>query len=231
MNEQTDIALPDMPGIEPGWEVLTVEADRAAGKFTAERLAGNAQRRDAVVRALAEGMSIAGVARAFGMSRNTVATAYRRFGPQIEQRKQEVGGQALDVARMAIERIRDEIDDMPKASLPIIAGIMIDKAQLLSGAPTVRIEHSSAASGPSGFNDWLGSLVDVTPSTSVASGETLGQKAMRSGGVSDKVTLEAGASEQVASVSGDVPSPAFVPALIGESVSEGANSGQKGGAA
>lgn len=202
--EQGVIPLPDSPGIEAGWEILTVGEDRAAGKFTAAGLARNEQRRESVVRMLAEGLSIAAVARAHGMSRNTVMAAARRFGPQIEQRKQSVGALALDVARLSIERIRDEIDDMPKASLPIIAGVMIDKAQLLSGAPTARVEHVER-SAPASFNDWLDSLVNVSAQP-VAQAETAGQK-----GAASEVALPADVVPAAlhASPRGDTLSPAL----------------------
>lgn len=157
--EQQALSLPDAPGIEAGWEILTVAEDRARGKFTAAHLASNEAKRESVVRMLAEGMSISATARAHGMSRNTVLAAARRWGAQIEQRKQNLGADCLDVARLAVERIREEIDDMPKASLAIIAGIMVDKGQLLSGAPTVRVEH--VETGAASFNEWLSSVVDV----------------------------------------------------------------------
>lgn len=219
--EQTAILLPDLPGIEKGWEILTVDHDRATGRYTAAHIAGNAAKRDAVVRALGEGLSIAAVARAFGMSRNTVTVAARRFGVDIEQRKKEFGAVCLDVARMAIERIRDEMDDMPKASLPIIAGVLIDKAQLLSGAPTARVEHTNTAAGPNGFNAWLESVVEVSAEPVAASGN-LEQKggALESGQV-----LEVG-SKGMAS---DTPSPALSGSAIGEPTEEGSESGQKGG--
>jgi hypothetical protein len=225
--EQTNIALPDLPGIEQGWEILTVDQDRQAGKFTAAHLAGNLAKRDAVVRALGEGMSIARVARAFGMSRNTVAVAARRFGPDIEHRKKETGALCFDVARMAVERIRDEMDDMPKASLPIIAGVLIDKGQLLSGAPTARVEHTQAL-GFASFNDWLGSLVDVTPAAPVGAQETLGQK----GGALEAGAIQLGCVDLGPDKrAGDEQSPAFAPAVIGAAPAVVPESGQKGGAA
>lgn len=157
--DQQALALPDAPGIEKGWEILTVSDDRARGKFTADQLAANEAKRDSVLRMLAEGMSISATARAHGMSRNTVLAAARRWGAQIEQRKQSLGADCLDVARLAVERIRDEIGEMPKASLAIIAGIMVDKGQLLLGAPTVRVEHVEA--GAASYNEWLTSIIDV----------------------------------------------------------------------
>lgn len=133
----------DFPTIEAGWEIVTVDADRKAGRFTAALIARNQEKLEAVVEALAQGMSIRRIARAYEISVNTVLTVKRIHGAKIETEKQRLGVACFDVARMAVERIRDEMDDMPKASLPIIAGIMTDKGLLLTGAPTVRIEHTS----------------------------------------------------------------------------------------
>lgn len=152
---------------------MTVEADRTAGKYTAEKLERNQALRDSVVRALAEGMSVRQVASAHSISTNLVLAASRRFGAQIETEKQRLGRDCMDVARLAIERMRDEIGEMPKASLPIVAGVMIDKGSLLTGAPTARIEHNHVASHAS-LNEWLDSLPRAQP---VIEGENPGQKA------------------------------------------------------
>lgn len=159
---QETIPLPDLPGIEPGWELMTVEADRTAGKYTADKLERNEALRDSVVRALAEGLSVRQVARAHSISTNLVLAASRRFGAQIETLKQSLGRDCYDVARLAVERIRDEIDQMPRASLPIVAGVMIDKGSLLTGAPTARVEHNHVADHAS-LNDWLDSLPRAQP--------------------------------------------------------------------
>src|SRR5438105_7361524 len=142
----SSVAQLDFPSIEAGWEILTVEADRKAQRFTAAALDKNAEKRDVVIAALAEQLPIRSIARGLGISVNTVLAAKRIYGEKIETEKQRLGRDCFDLARLAVERIRDEIQDMPRASLPIIAGIMADKGLLLTGAPTSRIEHTS---GPS----------------------------------------------------------------------------------
>lgn len=162
----------DFAGIESGWEILTVDEDRKAGKFTAALLDKNAEKRDAVIEALAQGMSIRRIASAFGLSVNTVLTAKRKFGDKIETDKQRLGRMCFEVAHLAIERMRDEIQDMPRASLPIVAGVMTDKGLLLTGAPTVRVEHTH---GPTVLDvaDYIASLPTAIP---VGKGENLLQK-------------------------------------------------------
>jgi hypothetical protein len=44
--------------------------------------------------------------------------------------------QAMHGGAMAIERLIDEMDLIKREALPIVAGVLIDKAQLLSGQPT-----------------------------------------------------------------------------------------------
>lgn len=162
----------DLAGIEQGWELLTVDADRKAGRFTAALLDKNEKKRDLVIEALANEMPIRSIAGALGISVNTVLAAKRIFGPKIETEKQRLGRDCLDVARMATERIRAEMQDMPRASLPIIAGIFTDKGLLLTGAPTARVEH---VGGPTvrSVAEYIDSLPAVTP---VGKGENPSQK-------------------------------------------------------
>jgi hypothetical protein len=54
--------------------------------------------------------------------------------------------------RLAADRLLDEVDQIPIQSLPIALGIAVEKAELLSGGATSRIEH--ADSGPT-HEDYL----------------------------------------------------------------------------
>ena len=141
---QTSLGLPDLPGIESGWELLQLDGPDAPKRFTAEQIARNQEKLSAVVRALGEGLGVRQIARAFGISTNTVLKVSQRFGAEVETQKQSLGRDFLDVARLAVERMRDEMDSMPRQSLPIIAGIGIERGQLLTGAPTARVEHNHA---------------------------------------------------------------------------------------
>lgn len=167
----TQLAL---AGIEAGWELLTVEEDRKAGRFTAALLDKNAAKRDAVIEALAQGMAIRSIAGAYEISVNTVLTAKRIYGEKIETEKQRLGRDCFDVARLAVERIRDEIQFMPRASLPIVAGIMAEKGLLLTGAPTARVEHIGLPTVAS-IADYINSLPAATP---VGTRENSEQKAV-----------------------------------------------------
>ena len=125
-----------------------------------------------------------------------------------------VGLDALALAREAIDRCRYEIDEMPRASLPILAGVMTDKALLLTGGATVRIEH---VTGPThaGLNEMLDSLgvieVQATAPAPVEARETSAQKGadLAAGGrIEAAAGIEFGAS-------GDLESPIIRPCQDG----------------
>ena len=144
---------------QEGDELLSIENDRKANRCTARCLDARADLRAAVLGAVAEGQGSRRVSAAFGVSREVVRALRRQAleSGELDQHKQSIGLDALALAREAIDRCRDEIDEMPRASLPILAGVMTDKALLLTGGATVRIEH---VSGPThaGLNDMLASL-------------------------------------------------------------------------
>lgn len=152
------IALPDLPGIESGWEML-LPAEEQRKRFTGDLLAKNEERLQAVIHALAEGMAMRRIAKAFGISVNTVIAVNRRFGSEVETQKKEVGMKCLAAGRLAVERIVEEIDSLPKASLPIVAGVMLDKGQLLTGGATHRLESvKTNLHLHADINDWVESL-------------------------------------------------------------------------
>lgn len=121
---------------------LGIEKLEAAGEFTGERLL--ARRPDAyraVVRMAAEGLSISATARALGVSRNTVAAVREREGISIEQEKKELLRDVRKAARLSVERAIELIPAINSAKdAAIVAAVMVDKGQLLSGEATSRVE-------------------------------------------------------------------------------------------
>lgn len=165
---------------QEGDELLSIEGDRKAGRCTARCLDARADLRAAVLGAVAEGQGSRRVAAAFGVSREVVRALRRQAlgSGELDHHKQSLGLDALALAREAIDRCRDEIEEMPRASLPILAGVMVDKALLLTGGATVRIEH---VTGPThaGLNDMLaslGSCIEVQASAPVEGRENVGQR-------------------------------------------------------
>lgn len=173
MSDSGKLNLPDAPGVSDGWELLTVAERKASGRCSAASLARDEERRDLMISALAEGRSVRTVAKAYGVSTNLVLAVKRKFAPQIETEKERMGQDCFDVAAMAIDRMKDEMEQMPRQSLPLMAAIMIDKGSLLTGAPTarVRVEH---VDGVASVADYIAGLPAAVP---VISGETNGEKA------------------------------------------------------
>jgi len=132
-------------------EVLASEESR--GTYTADRYHNkhpHAYR--AIVALLADGAlgmhRIADMVRASGTpcSVNTVAAIRDREPAIIERAQKQLSQVAYRGARMAIESIVDKLSDkdvLEGASLQqlgVISGILTDKAQLLAGGPTARME-------------------------------------------------------------------------------------------
>lgn len=114
-----------------------------AGEFTGERLF-----RDrpgiyaAVVRMAAEGQSISAAARALGVSRNTVCAVRDREGYSVEQDKKELLKDLRRASRLGVEKVIELLPDTKAAKdAAIVAAVMVDKMQLLSGEATARVER------------------------------------------------------------------------------------------
>ena len=122
---------------EIGFEKL-----EAAGEFTGERLlARRPQAYRAVVNMAAEGLSISATARALSVSRNTVTAVREREGISIEQEKKELLRDVRRAARLSVERAIELVPTINSAKdAAIVAAVMVDKMQLLSGEATARIE-------------------------------------------------------------------------------------------
>lgn len=133
----------------------------AKGEFTGERLfLRHPSKYRAIVNAYAQGMGKLQIARAFQVSHNTVSAVIEREGLPIDTEKRKVAGKMMNVARLGVERLEEEIERMPLQNLPIAVGIMVDKMQLLHGEATQRVEHVQQ----SAIEDW-NSWVDCLPRT------------------------------------------------------------------
>lgn len=154
-----------------------------AGEFTGERL-----HRDrpgiyaAVVRMAAEGQSISAAARALGVSRNTVCAVRDREGISIEQDKKELLKDLRRASRLGVEKVIELLPETKAAKdAAIVAAVMVDKLQLLSGEATARVERVEVRPDQvKAFVDSLpvieAELVEDEVLIGVA-GETSGQKA------------------------------------------------------
>jgi hypothetical protein len=125
------------------FEELSAEKLEGVGEFTGERLL--ARRPDAyraIIRMSAEGLSISAQARALGVSRNTVCAVRDREGFSIEQDKKDLLRDVRRAARLSVERAIELVPSINSAKdAAIVAAVMVDKMQLLSGEATARVER------------------------------------------------------------------------------------------
>jgi hypothetical protein len=131
-----------------------VEALEAAGEFTLERVkARKPETCRLVVDLLRGGFGIIRIAELLHISVNTVSRLRDDAGIKPEEQTAGLAKAAGMVAALSAERLidrlsdKDAADEIPARDLAIIHGVGVDKAQLLSGGATVRVEHQE--SGPS----------------------------------------------------------------------------------
>lgn len=138
---------------EIGFEKL-----EAVGEFTGERLlARRPETYRALVRMLAEGLSGSSIARACQVSRNTVAAVREREGFSIEQQKKELLTTIRQGSQVAAERVVELIPHIQNAKdAAITLAVLVDKAQLLAGEATSRVERVDATEDK--LRDMLASL-------------------------------------------------------------------------
>ncbi len=124
-------------------EEIGAEKLEAVGEFSGERLlTRRPETYRAVVRMLAEGLSMSSIARALSVSRNTVAAVREREGFSIEQEKKDLLRDVRRAARLSVERAIELVPGIQSAKdAAIVAAVMIDKMQLLSGEATARVER------------------------------------------------------------------------------------------
>jgi hypothetical protein len=153
-----DAAQPDLPALAP--EVAAdVEAHEATtGRYTAERLHEREPRLYmAAISLLARGHSDRETAEILRVHHRTIAAVRERerASAAMDARKQQLAGEFERLASIAARTARDRIEDAPGSvsvrDLGVVAGIAADKAQLLAGEPTARIEVERVASPHADF--------------------------------------------------------------------------------
>ena len=151
-----------------GLELLSIEADRGANRCTAAGLDAREELRAAILHCIAEGrLGTRRIASVFGVSREVVRALWRKAAEscELDHYKKDVANSYGHLARIAVERMIEEVDEMPRASLPVLAAIATDKHALLSGGVTARVER---VGGPS-----VASVKDFIDSLPVVSGSVV----------------------------------------------------------
>jgi hypothetical protein len=114
------------------------------GRYTGERLLRERPRvYNEVVRLLAEPrehVSYREICRRCHVTDDTVKAVEKREAISIAARKQALMIQAARIAKLAYDRVEDQIDTAPLPQAVVTAGVFTDKLQLLSGDATARLE-------------------------------------------------------------------------------------------
>jgi hypothetical protein len=114
---------------------------KANGCYTGELLwQTDPAKYKAVAGALGEGMGVRQIARAYHVHTMTVRAIREREFPVIANEKATTAKLLRKFARIGAERLLEEVDDIHIDKLPLALAIATDKAQLLDGEATVRME-------------------------------------------------------------------------------------------
>jgi hypothetical protein len=170
-------ALESKDGVQPelfellvdGHELL-VDDEQAAKVFTTEVVARNRARFAGILRCLGEGMSQSAIARAFQVSRNTLAAIVSRRPELVEQERRLAAGRMAVLARACSERLLESIDCIPHQVLPIVMGIATEKSLLLDGRPTAITESKRDALSPAEVNAYIDRLASARPGSELELG-------------------------------------------------------------
>jgi hypothetical protein len=117
------------------------DSSKRKGNYTGERLKvlrPETYRR--VVRLLAEPrehVSIREICRQCHVTDDTVKAIERREAIPIAARKEALMVQAARIAKLAYDRVEDQIDSAPLPQAVVTAGVFTDKLHLLSGDPMI----------------------------------------------------------------------------------------------
>lgn len=169
---QATLSFPDMPELGQGWEMLLPAAERSR-RCTGSSAVLLEEKRVAIVQACVH-LGTRRVAQAFDVSREVVralrAEAIRTG--ELDQFKEEEGRRTFAVADRLLDRLEDEVDLLPRASLPIAYGILLDKGMSLTGAPVAVFRHDVVHT-VADVASYIASLPAAQP---VSEQETNGQK-------------------------------------------------------
>ena len=192
------------------------------GEFTAERLMESRPTiYKALVDGLGQGLGVRQLCRAYRVSHHTVAAVMARESNAIATVKERTVATLRTFGRLAADRLLDEVDQIPIQSLPIALGIAVEKAELLSGGATSRIEH--ADSGPT-HEDYLrmisGKVIEaeVVPVIGL-SGEEVAQKSGDPGATVQAEAVEVSTPAVEAGLVLALPDTALIPTGISENPS------------
>jgi transposase-like protein len=117
---------------------LPVKAGRSTGMAIPEAKA------EAIAAAHLAGMSIRQICKAMGTCHNSVVSVIRNRPELLERAREVTAANWRTIAAISTAQLLERLEDLKDSQLGIVAGIASDKALLLSGEPTQRVEVSIA---------------------------------------------------------------------------------------
>lgn len=139
LSREQQMELMSAEQLQLGTELLTIEEDSKAGRYTGERLAKHRERYDAIVVALGQGESVRSIARRLNASPSSVMKIRENEGESIEALKKETAATLRRFAHIGAERMLESVEAVKLESLPLAIAIASDKADSLQGEPSVRV--------------------------------------------------------------------------------------------
>jgi hypothetical protein len=150
------------------------------GAYTGARLQAKHPRLyQSIIRMLGDKMGVRQIARLLGVHTKTVAAVRDHSAHPIATVKKHLSAQLFGVAGMALEMAQERLENLDGKEnlrdLMVGAGIAVDKALLLAGEATMRVEFTQAAPG---HEDYLATLqtIEAEATETDLEGETGGQK-------------------------------------------------------
>ena len=124
---------------------LPVKAGRSTGMAIPEAKAAK------IAAAHLAGMSIRQICKAFDTCHNSVVSVIRNRPELLERAREITAANWRTIAALSTAQLLDRLEEMKDGQLSILSGIATDKAELLTGQPTQRIEVSIAPAA----DEWL----------------------------------------------------------------------------
>lgn len=140
--EVAQAELFDASQLPVGHELLSIDEDARRGRFSGAIIERNREKVRSICAALAEGIGILRVARAFGVSPHTVTGIRERNPHLIAIEKKQLSRTYAAILMVGSERYLEAIHagSINPRDLPIGLGIVSDKKALLDGDATSRVE-------------------------------------------------------------------------------------------
>lgn len=131
-----------------GVELATIDKPEVAKRYTGEQLEARTAVRDAVVRALAEGVGILRIARmlraqGIAIGEHSIMALRDRRADLVAIEKKQLSQQLGRILKLSADKYETALvaDKVPAVQIPVAFGIFADKKAALDGEASLVIEH------------------------------------------------------------------------------------------